>query len=58
MGKNLVDGCKVKGVIYWVFVEKGVFVEFCFYECLFIVFNLGVVDNFVEIINLEFLVKV
>lgn len=56
LSKDLVDGCKVKGVIYWVSVVYVLLVEICFYDCLFSVLNLGVVDDFFVVINLELLV--
>lgn len=56
LGKNFVDGCKVKGVIYWVFVIYVKFVEFCLYDCLFIVLNFGVEEEIESVLNLNFLV--
>ncbi|HDZ9468768.1 TPA: glutamine--tRNA ligase [Vibrio cholerae] len=58
LGKNPADGRKVKGVIHWVSVEKGVPAEFRLYERLFTVPNPGAADNFAETINPESLVKV
>lgn len=34
-GGKMFDGCKIKGVIYWVLVEYGILFEVCLYEYLF-----------------------
>lgn len=56
LGKNLSDGCKVKGVIYWVLVSELIIVEVCLYDCLFNVLNLVVVEDFNVMLNLELFV--
>ncbi|EOC1765059.1 glutamine--tRNA ligase [Vibrio fluvialis] len=57
LGKNPVDGRKVKGVIHWVSADKGVPAEFRLYDRLFTVPNPGAADNFAATINPESLVK-
>lgn len=57
LGKNL-EGCKVKGVIYWVLVEGSVECEVCLYDWLFCLVNLEKVEeggSFFDNINVDFL---
>lgn len=56
LSKDSVDGRKVKGVIYWVSAVYALSVEIRLYDRLFSVFNLGVADDFLSVINSESLV--
>lgn len=58
LGKNPEDGRKVKGVIHWVSVDKGLPAEFRLYERLFTVANPAAADDFAATINPESLIKV
>ena len=58
LGKNPVDGRKVKGVIHWVSAEAGVAAEIRLYDRLFTVPNPGAADDFVSVINPESLTVV
>ncbi|MDP2571042.1 glutamine--tRNA ligase [Vibrio penaeicida] len=53
LGKNPSDGRKVKGVIHWVSVDKGLPAEIRLYDRLFSVPNPGAVDDFASTINPE-----
>ncbi|RQW62498.1 glutamine--tRNA ligase [Vibrio viridaestus] len=57
LGKNPEDGRKVKGVIHWVSVEKGLPAEIRVYERLFTVPNPGAAKDFASTINPDSLVK-
>jgi glutaminyl-tRNA synthetase len=56
LGKNPADGRKVKGVIHWVSVDKGLPAEIRLYDRLFSVPNPAASDNFLSTINPESLV--
>ncbi|MDR9830830.1 glutamine--tRNA ligase [Vibrio sp. FNV 38] len=58
LGKNPADGRKVKGVIHWVSVDKGLPAEIRMYDRLFTVPNPAAVDNFAETLNPESLMTV
>ncbi|MCX2532121.1 glutamine--tRNA ligase [Plesiomonas shigelloides] len=56
LGKDPADGRKVKGVIHWVSVDKGVPAEIRVYDRLFCVANPAAADDFLSTINPESLV--
>ncbi|CAM3575270.1 Glutamine--tRNA ligase [Vibrio aerogenes CECT 7868] len=56
LGKNPADGRKVKGVIHWVSVDKGLPAEIRLYDRLFSVPNPAASDDFLSTINSESLV--
>lgn len=58
LGKNPVDGRKVKGVIHWVSADKALPAEIRLYDRLFTVPNPAAADNFAETINPDSLVKI
>ncbi|SHO57964.1 glutamine--tRNA ligase [Vibrio quintilis] len=57
LGKNPADGRKVKGVIHWVSVDKGLPAEIRLYDRLFSIPNPAASDDFLSTINPESLVR-
>ncbi len=57
LGNNPIDGRKVKGVIHWVSVEKGLPAEIRVYDRLFTIPNPGAASDFAATINPESLVS-
>jgi len=57
LGKNPADGRKVKGVIHWVSVAKGVPAEIRVYDRLFTVHNPGAESDIASVINPDSLIK-
>ncbi|MDH6024474.1 glutamine--tRNA ligase [Vibrio splendidus] len=56
LGKNPVDGRKVKGVIHWVSADKALPAEIRLYDRLFTVANPAAADDFAATLNPESLV--
>lgn len=56
MGKDPVDGRKVKGVIHWVSADHGIPAEFRLYDRLFNVPNPGAAEDFLATINPDSLI--
>ncbi|WP_194091451.1 glutamine--tRNA ligase [Vibrio hibernica] len=56
LGKNPADGRKVKGVIHWVSVDKGIAADVRLYDRLFTVPNPAAEDDFAATINADSLI--
>ena len=56
LGKNPADGRKVKGVIHWVSVDKGIAADVRLYDRLFTIPNPAAEDDFAATINADSLI--